>query len=215
MRAFIRRLHLPAPTRWLLTVAGLEAVYLLLQILDAPLYAAARAWDVADHSLLSLIKNFGALSVWVAVAAGLVLYDWQRLKNGWRRIVGRGTQLLGGALFAGLAAEILKLFIRRERSQEWFAALPNYREWVGAWWENNDLGMPSSHAATAFGAAIMLAKLFPAGAAWWYGLATACAVSRVVAQAHTPTEVYVGAVVAWIVAWAIENAELRIKNFGV
>ncbi|MDR0867838.1 MAG: phosphatase PAP2 family protein [Planctomycetota bacterium] len=202
------RAILPAPTRWLLTVAGLETIYLLLQFLDAPLYAAAREWNVADRSLF-LIKNFGALSVWVAVAAGLVLYDWRRLKNGWRRVAGRGTQLLGGALFAGLAAEILKLLVRRERSQEWFAALPNYREWSGAWWENNDLGMPSSHAATAFGAAIMLAKLFPAGAAWWYGLATACAVSRVVAQAHTPTEVYAGAVVAWLVtrAWlrAIRN----------
>ena len=119
-----------------------------------------------------------------------------------KRIAARAVFLISCPFVAMAVAELLKLVVRRERPQAWLEVMPVFRDWSGAWWQNNDLGMPSSHAATAFGAAFALVKLYPKGTPVWMAVAVCCALSRVIDQAHTLTDVYAGAVVAWVlVSW--------------
>lgn len=71
-------------------------------------------------------------------------------------------------------------------------------------------GMASSHAAVAFGALVMIGRLFPATMPWCVTLAAWCAVSRLASGAHFTTDVAVGGLIGWLVAtWLHSVAEPR------
>lgn len=199
----------PRGVRWLLWLAALEAFYLLFQWMDTLAFTSLRRLGGA-RSVLDMFKSAGFLPVWLLGALALVLCDWgavgrvgaaagRRVSQAWRR----GAVLLGGAATSMVVAEVLKLVVRRERPQAWLDVAPVFRDWSGAWWQSNDLGMPSSHAATAFGAAFALSRMFPAATPAWLAIAVGCALSRVVEQAHTLTDVYAGGVCAWLVVAAL------------
>jgi len=63
--------------------------------------------------------------------------------------------------------------------------------------------MASSHTAVAFGAAAMLARLFPGARIVWYGVAAGCALTRVASGAHFMSDVVVGALLGWLAAWML------------
>lgn len=172
-----------------LFMAGL----LLALLLDSPLYHWLRTQEIfRDGS--QLFKNFGYLPLWLIAALALFLHDLplQGLK-GWRAVCGRAGFLAGSALFSGLLAEILKLIIRRERPQGTLFTESVFRGWSGAWWKSNDFGTPSSHAAVAFGAAWALWFIFPRARLVWLLAATGCGVSRIVHEAHLPSDIYLAA----------------------
>lgn len=88
--------------------------------------------------------------------------------------------MLSPALSGGLA-EILKLTFRRERPSELGAYV--FRSLSDRPWSSSGLGLPSSHAAVAFGGSMALMILFPR--LRWPALV----------MAMGPTDIYLGALV--------------------
>ena len=103
---------------------------------------------------------------------------------------------------SGLLAEIGKLLIRRGRPGEvagyTFHALPADLSTAG-------LGLPSSHAAVAFGGAFFLARCYPRIAPVVVAWACGCGLSRVLDGAHFVSDVVAAAGLAWLVARAVES----------
>jgi membrane-associated phospholipid phosphatase len=77
-----------------------------------------------------------------------------------------------------------------------------YKKFLSGFWDDSNLGIPSSHVAVAFGAAFMLVRVCPA--VWPVAIlaGVGCAAGRVAAGAHFLSDVYAAVVVAFIVtAW--------------
>lgn len=104
---------------------------------------------------------------------------------------------------AGLAANLLKLFIHRTRPGhfDFVGDVTNtFKSWAPLTW-NSSAGQscPSSHTATAMGMTLALAWLFPRGRWLFLGLCTLVAAHRVMNSAHFLSDVCWGASLGWIV----------------
>lgn len=140
-----------------------------------------------------LLYVFGRYEPWLILSAWLVFSgvgsdDPARLRVGIRRAVVLSASILA----AGIAAELLKDVVRRGRpefSDGWFVYLP--------WWASTpagmSYGMPSSHAAVAFAAAIAVGRMVPSTRWVLYPLALGCAACRVIVGAHFLSDAYIGA----------------------
>jgi membrane-associated phospholipid phosphatase len=163
------------------------------------------AWDaLADARVYErdwgrMLRVVGFLPLWALMAAALVLHDapahgGARRRGAWRR----GALLFAAAAASGIAAELLKLVFRRERPGFADGAYA-FRAFTDRPFHNGGLGLPSSHTMVAFGAAAMLARLFPRAAPVWYALAVGCGLSRVLARAHFVSDVVVAALFSWLI----------------
>lgn len=188
--------------------------------------AVALAWDraawlhfsVRDADTLALLKErwwylavyfLGRLELWLLVAAALVLASLHRPTVGLRR----GVVLILSAIAGGGLTELGKLVFRRLRpdaADGWY----HFRSLFDRPLSSSGLGLPSSHAGVAFGAAFAMAWIFPRFRWLFVALAAACALSRVVAGAHFLSDVYVGAVLGWAAAWAVRRLD-RSNNASV
>ena len=182
----------------------------------AVLFAAANVADawvfhhvsyprIYDHDWGRLLRLVGYLWTWIIVAAVFVARDRATPEGSVpRSALRRGGLLLGAPVFAGLAAEVAKILVRRVRPSL-TDGLHVFRPWSDRPFATKDLGLPSSHAVVAFAAATMLARLCPWGTPVWYALALACGVTRVLSQAHFLSDVIAGALVGYLCAvllWA-------------
>lgn len=196
---------MPAPSLPLRTFAAILVILAVAAALDRAVFTYVIWTDVYSEDWGRLLRVMGHLPTWLVAALALWLHD--RGEKG-RPPALRALLLAGSATLAGLAAEILKLLLRRERP------LPHDGDWVfRAFTErplsSGGLALPSSHAAVAFGAAAMLAYLFPRARWVWFGLAAGCGVTRLLARAHFLTDVVVSALVA------LGIAALLWRRFGV
>lgn len=165
----------------------------------------------------SLGRVMGYLPTWLALAAALLLVDEARVRANPTALAARATgltprrelrigaaRLALGAAMGGAIAELLKLVVGRERPD---APLSGYvfRPFLNGFVDGSNLGMPSSHAAVAFGAACALRRAFP-GCGWVViPLATWCAVGRMQAGDHYLSDVVAGAMVGWLGAKVSER----------
>jgi membrane-associated phospholipid phosphatase len=161
--------------------------------LDRPVYRLFESVAVRETDLTRMFRVMGFLPVWLLAGSAVALVE-----RAWRR----GALIAGSATLAGLAGEVLKLLIRRERpglheGVSWF------RPWSAGAWSTSGLATPSSHAIVAFGAAWILCRLYPGATPVWLFLATGCAVTRVIAGAHFVSDVVLSAVAAYAVVWLI------------
>jgi undecaprenyl-diphosphatase len=138
-----------------------------------------------------LLRVMGFLPTWLAAALALWLHERGTIAAAKRRAL----LLIGSPIAAGLAAELLKLTFRRIRP---LAAEGEYvfRSFTERPFSTGGLALPSSHTMVAFGAAAMLAYLFPRARWVWFGLAAGCGLTRILGQAHFLSDVVVGAVAA-------------------
>ena len=167
--------------------------------------------DLDVHDPGRLLRVVGHWPTWGLLALALGLQDRGR---------GRAWPLALSAGTAGLLAEMAQLLIQRDRPLgpgAWrHVSRPptrvhrplgtgawHLRGWAERSWSTADLGMPSSHAAVAFGGAVLLGRLHPRIRPVVLGLAAGCALSRVVVGAHFPSDVVAGAAIGWLVAAAI------------
>jgi membrane-associated phospholipid phosphatase len=173
----------------------LSAVLLLVlaHLLDPLGFRYLRYADVNTEDWGRLLRVMGFLPTWIAAAVALALHD---RPEPWR--YRRANLLFFSAALSGLAGEMLKILIRRLRPGETGEYV--FRAFSERPFSSGGLGMPSSHAIVAFGAAAMLARIFPRARIVWWSLAWGCGLTRVLHGKHFLSDVVLAAIVAWLVA---------------
>jgi membrane-associated phospholipid phosphatase len=150
-----------------------------------------------------LLRVMGYLPTWIAISALIVLGPWAGAGFG-VKVRERAVAWLPAvsAGLAGATAEVLKLIVGRERPH-WPDGGYRFRSFLHGFVDGSNLGMPSSHAAVAFGGAFMLARLYPR--LWPVALAGAvgCGMTRMWMGAHFATDVYVAAGLGYAIAWLL------------
>jgi membrane-associated phospholipid phosphatase len=186
----------PAWGRWLL-VSG--AAIVAAHLLDEVAWRMVRVPGVYEKDWGRLLRSMGFLPTWLLLA----LAWWLQQEEPRARRTGT-TLLVFGPLLGGLAAELLKLLVRRLRPDpELFGYA--FRAYADGPWSNRGMGMPSSHTLVAFAGAFALARLFPRARWVFYLLAAGCGLSRVMATAHYLSDTVVAACVAWGVVAAVDG----------
>ena len=184
-------------------------------LLDRTAYTYLYDPGVYDHDWGRMLRTMGFLPFWLLGAVALWLHDRApgqattgdlrepgNTVPGARRPFRRALLLALAPTLSGIAGELLKLLIRRERP--WAAAGAYvFRPFSDRPFYGGGLAMPSSHSVVAFGAAFALARLFPRTAPVWYLLAAGCALTRVAARAHFLSDVTLGALLAFAVVSAL------------
>jgi membrane-associated phospholipid phosphatase len=191
------------PAAVLLAVGALVAA----TALDGWAYRVLVLPDVYDHDWGRMLRVVGFLPTWAVVSAALLLGGPASapasVASRWRALLPLIAATLGG-----IAAEVLKLLLRRERPEA-HAGAYLFRSWRDHPLSTSGLALPSSHALVAFAAAAMLARLYPRARWLWYALAAGCALTRVLARAHFLSDVTLSAIVGWGVAAIIWRCHLR------
>ena len=205
---------MPAWLKWIYYIIVFQTGLLICFWLEVPFfYNLSKLANVrAISGLLEVLKESGYFFTWVIVSIALLLIDLPKRIKGGYGFAKRAVFLITSALLSGLVAEILKLIIRRERPEPLFFSGGNFRGWVGAWWKSNDLGTPSSHAMVAFGAAWALCVLFPQARIIWLFLGVGCALSRMIHQAHLLGDVYIAAVLSYLITQFLAKKILSNKK---
>ena len=162
-------------------------------------YAHVYQQKVYDHDWAMALRATGTLYVWIPVALIFWLVERERDAGTAKR---RALLVLGSPVLAGALCEVFKLLIRRERPD---VDLGNYvfRAWSDHPFSSAGLSTPSSHTMVAFGAATMLARMYPRARWVFYLFAVGCATTRVMAHAHYLSDVTFGALLGWAVAWGL------------
>ena len=200
----------PSPRPRLLRFALASAAAIVLaHLVDRWAFAHLADAGLGGSDLGRMLRVMGFLPLWATAGLALVLHDWPlRAERGTRAALARGILLLLGAGLGGLAAELLKLVFRRERPRA-HAGEYVFRAWTERPLSTGGLALPSSHALVAWGAAGVLAHLFPRARWVWYALAAGCSWARVAAGAHFASDVVVSAVVGLLVGEGLWRWHLR------
>jgi membrane-associated phospholipid phosphatase len=187
-------------TPWLRWAVAAVVVLIVSHLLDYLVYQHIDNARIYETDMGRLLRVMGFLPTWLLAAAALILNDAPLRRPGrvwpmWRR----GVLLVTAVAVGGVAAEVFKLLLRRERPRahdgEYF-----FRAFSDRPFSTGGLAMPSSHALVAFAAAAMLAKLFPRAAPVWYLLAAGSAYTRLAARAHFLSDVTLAALLGVLVA---------------
>lgn len=197
--------------------AGLAGLTVVLMLVDHAAVPVLRATDqglMESRDWYRLLRVLGYAPTWLGVAVALMLVDSGRRfsEAGGSPIWSRGPFLFASAAGAGLLAEGLKLVIRRGRPPD---APPDAYAWVPfthGTFDSSELGIPSSHAAVAFGAAFALARLHPRTGWVLLPLAVGCALTRAWTGQHYLSDLAGGALVGWIVPAAITVLHRRRRR---
>jgi len=179
--------------RWLPLFVLALIVIAVAHLLDPLAFRYFRLEGVYGADWGRLLRVQGFLPLWLLAGLALMLEDVDR---GRRLLRGRGGLLIAGATLGGAAAELLKLLIRRLRPGEFGEYV--FRPYTDRPFSTGGLGMPSSHALVAFGAAAVLSRLFPRARWIWWGLAWGCGLTRVAAGQHFFSDVVVAALIGWL-----------------
>lgn len=167
-------------------------------LVDGWAYESVRLAGVLDEDWGRLLRVMGFMGTWFALALAVGLHD-AGVEPPLPRPKRRAWLILLAPALAGLAAEVLKIVIRRERPALHDGAY-GFRPWSERTWSGAGLAFPSSHTAVAFGGAAMLALLFPRARWVGYVLATGCALTRIFAGAHFVSDTVLGAALGWLAA---------------
>jgi membrane-associated phospholipid phosphatase len=181
-------------------IALLVAVFLAATALDGWAYHHLVRPTIYDGDLGRMLRVAGFLPTWAIVSIALVLCDpsWRgSTVTPWRRW--RGVLPFASAAVAGLAGEVLKLLLRRERPEAHAGAYV-FRSWSVHPFSSAGFALPSSHAIVAFGALAMLARMYPRARWIFFAVAGGCALTRVLARAHFLSDVTLAGVVGSLVA---------------
>jgi membrane-associated phospholipid phosphatase len=168
--------------RVLLWALGGMALVAAVSLIDTRMYHVFRTDDgVVERGWYQALRSVGYLPTWIvlAVAAGLLMSRRGRAE--------RLAALVLPAALAGAVAEILKLIIGRERPTESGAHV--WRGLFSGFDDGSGLGLPSSHAAVAFGGAFALAMLWPRLRVLALAIACGCGLTRMLTGDHFLSDV--------------------------
>lgn len=138
--------------------------------------------------LLSGAESLGL--TWFAIAAVLIFKERHH-----KTLV---IELLIALISASFTAQLLiKNIVGRLRPE---LVLNNIAVYTKV---NDYFSFPSSHAATAFAGAVIVSRIFPKGAPYFYFLAFLIAFSRIYLGVHYPLDVLIGAVLGLLVGFIV------------
>lgn len=192
-----------------LRTAGVVALLCVLALwLDRPVYllTSGDEHELERNDWYQMFRAVGFLPTWLLVGGAIALVEWRE-----RAARPTGLLIMGSATATGLLAELLKVVLGRHRPDE-----HGHLDWnplLGAIYDpdkyGSSLGLPSSHAAVAFGGAMAVALLYPG--ARWVALAAAagCAMTRLAAGAHALSDVLLAGLIAWGVAALLTGRHRR------
>jgi len=174
--------------------------FIVISVLDRSIWQALRVPPESLPTLTSkdwyqVLRQAGYLPTWLIIAGTIALFGRHARSERWWL---NPVMIAIGAVASGAIAEILKVIVMRHRPGEdgvyrfaWM--LENFDKGPG-------FGMPSSHAAVAFGGAFAVSYLYR-GTCWiMMPLAVGCGLSRMLAGAHFASDVYVAAAIGWCVS---------------
>ena len=148
--------------------------------------------SVGEKDWGRMLRILGFLPTWAVIAAMFWLQS-----RGERKAPGElavtAKAVLVAAIVGGLASELAKLLIRRERPNV-AAGLYHFRGFDFQPFNSSPLGMPSGHTMTAFAGASALGRRYPRAAPLLLALAAGCGLTRIFAQAHFVSDVVAGAI---------------------
>jgi membrane-associated phospholipid phosphatase len=178
--------------------AGALIVFLVLCVLDRWLYHATAVGP-------DQLKRLEGKDWYRALRLAGTLWVWGPLCLAWfvsaRETRGRDAaiRVFAAAALSGVLAEVLKVVIGRLRPSQ-TDGVHRFRAVVERFGNTHDLALPSSHAAVAFGAALMLVFLMPRAGVVALVLAIGCGWTRVVSGAHFSSDVFAAAVLGYALA---------------
>jgi membrane-associated phospholipid phosphatase len=188
-----------------LAVRAATALVITLAVLLVPALGDQWAYShlyiarIYDRDWAMALRACGTLYVWIPVA--LVIWLVQREHDA-PLAKKRAYLMLGSPVLAGLLCEVMKLLIRRLRPDvdagQWV-----FRPWSVHTFSSAGLSTPSSHTMVAFGAATMMARMYPRARWVFYVMAWGCAVTRMLSRAHYLSDVTFGALLGWAVGWGV------------
>ncbi|USO00154.1 MAG: phosphatase PAP2 family protein [Phycisphaeraceae bacterium] len=201
--------------RWVLPAAIWLAAFVIALPLDRPVYHLLFTPGSEHADWAMIFRELGYLPTWLIVAALVWIadaYDPPRRRGvaascERRPAFHRAGLVVLSPLLGGIAANVLKPLLGRLRPDAegfvHFAPRPDL-----LWGNGGDigLGLPSGHTTTAFAACGMLALLAPAWRIPMMLLASGCAATRLLAGAHSLSDVVAGAGLGLAVAWALYAA---------
>lgn len=180
--------------RWLVP-AALALLVGALHLFDNALWRLVRFSDRAALEQRDWYQFFRAVGYWpLWIALGLAVFFSRRDR------ARPGLLLMIAPGLAGLAAELLKLVFARQRPGTTGEHV--WRGWLAGFSDGSNLGLPSSHAAVAFGGAFAAAILWPRAGGVALAAATLCGLSRMMSGAHFASDVAAAALVGYLGAHA-------------
>lgn len=192
MRNHIERCAVLQPRRPLLLLAIAVAALISAHLLDPFAFRTLRVSNVYGDDLGRMLRVMGFVPLWLCAGIALMLHERTPVRSALRS---RGGLIIAGATLGGAFAELLKLLVRRLRPGEFGEYV--LRPYTERPFSTGGLGMPSSHALVAFGAAAVLSRIFPRAWMIWWGLAWGCALTRVASGAHFLSDVVAAAAIGW------------------
>lgn len=185
--ARVKPLSLARVAIWTL---ALTAVAGAAHLLDPVAYPAWVSRSAEGKDWNRLLRVLGFVPTWLLVAGALLLAH--RARDWTVRGGPQAGLIAAGAALGGLVAEIGKLLLRRQRPDDSGGAYV-FVPFDQNTWDTGDLGLPSSHAGVAFGAAFAVMMLWPR--AGWLVVITAvgCGLTRVMSGRHFVSDVIGGA----------------------
>ena len=171
--------------------------FLLLRLLFDPPH------QIETHDWYRLLRIQGFVGTWIAAALAFALVD-----RSWKR----AGSVLACPIAAGALAELFKMILGRARpaiNSQLLEPGYHFRPLFDGFRDAHNLGLPSSHATVAFAGAFIVSMHIPRAFPVLLALAIGCGYSRVASGAHFPSDVYAGAVLAWITARAFRALTLR------
>lgn len=149
-----------------------------------------------------MFRQFGYIPTWIFLCGAIFLHATSIGDARLRRAACIAAWMpLAAAAVAGGLADALKPLLLRFRPEHAVApAVYAFADFAEQFPSGRRMGLPSSHSAVAFGGAFGLARLFPR--AWWVFVLAAAGTgfTRVIAGAHYPSDVFVGALVGYAAA---------------
>ncbi len=194
-------------THWRVALFGVAAV-VVAHLLDPWAWQNLVDPEIYENDRGRLLRVIGYYPLWIALAVALYLETRDR---------GRALFLGLTPGIGGLAAEVLKLLLRRERPRA-HDGMYFFRDWGERTFSTSGLALPSSHALVAFAGAFALCKLYPRAWPIWLALAVGCGLSRVLAHAHFLSDVVVAALAAWFVVegcWRVARLQRPTRGQAV
>jgi membrane-associated phospholipid phosphatase len=193
-----------------LFVLGIAVAVLVVSQIDVPASRDAIGWPAWARAPFFWITDYG-LSDWVLIPSSVVftaaVFAGHFLR-GIKRVACYEVSMLAGFIFVGvglpgLVANLLKRLVGRGR--------PDMFDELGAFSFHNIFNnwtlqsFPSGHATTAVGVAFVVGFIVPRLFGWLLAVGILIGISRVVVGAHYPSDVFAGACLGLIGAYAVRN----------